>query len=1200
MTTEQSERRRDQVLNTIVKQPEIAGRALSEFVIVYAVAFAFWTVAVVLSPPGMTFPLGAIGLLAFIVSTILVFAAPSHRRIHRYVIDLYRHYTDQPEYVHTMSNETTSDRQPEPESFVRRVASLPLIKWSVFGSGTDDSTQEFIEVKKAYRDSHAVERSDGTLVGAVRVTPANMATKDEDEWRTKVNRLARSLASKVHYGAQWFNTMRSVDYESRENTYRQRGSEYRSQAISAEEDGDDQTTLTRNVLTDICEERAWTVSVLQETTMTREYYFIVAVDPEDVVISVDDEGLAAVPILGKFVTAKRLAEREGSEEHLQEMVEKLEMRLNEVAELARSVDSDITAVPLSSSAFSKVLADYYRGDDVYEYEDFTSLVRQCPVPVDDEESGDPEHDLDYSHLTTDRPDPGNTRSRREAAPGVSASATAPDGGTVVGQDQEQSQDREHDRKDRGRSRSSTRGGGSDLSTLLREQISGDGQKGDERPRSDFGPSPDPEDRPDSDRRPDDDRGADDGEQGDDTDDQEGKEEGEDDDSEFSEIEYEPEALNNGATVGIVTDEDELEWRYQSLLSPDSINPSESPRYVVLDDDTYSTTLAIRDWPGRPPLGMLEPILNFDEPGVRATTSTHFQGLDVDNKRRELKSQVDAMEQKTANAEEKNSPFAERYRQSYEAARDIKESVEQPDTGLFESTTYIELRAPSPKLLKKAIRSVRTSLRELNADAKEMKYHQVEGYQTAAPLAKDDTGEEVTMTSNGLAALIPWTSENLIEPGGVEIGTHADRCEPTVLDLFSRSTGYNMGIFGKIGSGKTTTLKTFLLRHKIQNPETRMVLIDPVREFTGLCEIFDGNHVVIGGETPINPLEIEAVPEEKLKRIGESTPLKDVKRRGMTFIQTYYRLEDLDLTDKKGTWQKAIEVAFDRAGITEAPATHDRPSPTITDAIQVLEDMVNDPDQFVRDEIADDEESWEDRKETAIRILNNDISAFEEGGIYHHLTKPTELDISESDTLYLDLQRYEGEAKTGLMMQTLTSLVYQQAKRSEHPTIMAMDESHYMTKHSSDLSFLKQAIRHSRHYDLSMIFSTQSVGEFYGEKDTVDDENREQKQEDAQIIIDQMSVKIFHYLEEMDDTWAERFDLTDSEKEYIQGATPGKEEYGFSEALLKVDQKGCYPLRVEMGDHHNPCEFAFVQYDPSNHGENMASFLREQTDEWRWL
>jgi hypothetical protein len=1175
MSSEQSERRRDQVLNKIVKQPEIAGRALSEFVIVYAVAFAFWTVAVVLSPPGMTFPLGAIGIFAFIVSTILVFAAPSHRRVHRYVIDLYRHYTDQPAYVHTMSKDSASDRQPDPESFLRRLASLPLIKWSVFGSGEDESTQEFVEVKKAYRDSHAVQREDGTLVGAVRVTPANMATKDEDEWRTKVNRLARALASKINYGAQWFNTMRSVNYESRENKYREQASEYRSEAISCEEDGDDERAFTRNVLTDICEERAWTVSVLQETTMTREYYFIVAVDPEDVVISVDDEGLAAVPILGKFVTAKRLAEREGSEEHLQEMAEKLETRLNEVAELARSVDSDITAVPLSSSSFSQVLADYYRGDDVYEYEDFTSLVRQCPVPVDDEESGDPEHDLDYSHLTQDCPEPGATRSRRGAAPGAPASATAPDGGTVVEQDQDQSQDR----KDRGRSRSSTRGGGGDLSTLIRDQIGGKDQNGDEKRRSE--PSPD-------------NRSADDDEQ-DDADDQD-----KEDDSEFTEIEHEPEELNNGATVGIVTDEEELEWRYQSLLAPDNLNPSESPRYVVLDDETYSATLAIRDWPGRPPLGMLEPILNFDEPGVRATTSTHFQGLDVDNKRRELKSQVDAMEQKTANAEEKNSPFAERYRQSYEAARDIKESVEQPDTGLFESTTYIELRAPSPKRLKKAVRSVRTSLRELNADAKEMKYHQVEGYQTAAPLAKDETGEEVTMTSSGLAALIPWTSENLIEPGGVEIGTHADRCEPTVLDLFSRSTGYNMGIFGKIGSGKTTTLKTFLLRHKIQNPETRMVLIDPVREFTGLCELFDGNHVVIGGETPINPLEIEPVPEEKLKRIGDSTPLKDVKRRGMTFIQTYYRLEDLELSKKKGTWQKAIEVAFERAGITEDPATHDRPSPTITDVIEVLEDMVNDPDQFVREEISDDEESWEDRKETAIQILNNDISAFEEGGIYHHLTQPTELDISESDTLYLDLQRYEGEAKTGLMMQTLTSLVYQQAKRSEHPTIMAMDESHYMTKHSSDLSFLKQAIRHSRHYDLSMIFSTQSVGEFYGEKDNAAGENREQKKEDAQIIIDQMSVKIFHYLEEMDDTWAERFDLTDSEKEYILGATPGKEEYGFSEALLKVDQKGCYPLRVEMGDHHNPCEFAFVRFDPSNHGESMEAFLREQTDEWRWM
>ena len=452
-----------------------------------------------------------------------------------------------------------------------------------------------------------------------------------------------------------------------------------------------------------------------------------------------------------------------------------------------------------------------------------------------------------------------------------------------------------------------------------------------------------------------------------------------------------------------------------------------------------------------------------------------------------------------------------------------------------------------------------------------------------------------MLGDGLAALIPWTSHNLIEPDGVEIGTHGDRCEPTVMDLMNRDTGYNVGIFGTIGSGKTTTLKELLMRLKLTNDEFTLVMTDPLEEFAGMCEAFRGKRVVIGGETSINPLHIEPTPEEKLSEVGASTPFKDANRRFISFIETFYDLENLDLGKKRGVWQIAGKQAYQNAGISRDPATHGNESPTLTHVLGVLYDIINTPEEYVNAAIDEDEDAIDDLKRRAIAIVNSDIGPFEEGGVYQHLTGPTDIDISDSDVLYLDLQNYEGEQKTGLMMQLLVSQIYEQAKVSPNPTIMAMDESHYMLKNSTDLAFLKQAIRHSRHHDLSLMFSTQSVGEFFAEQE----DGSTELTNDAKIIIDNMSVQIFHYLKEMNEVWASEFGLSQNEMEFVQNADPGKEAAGYSEALLCVDTQGAYPLKVEMSHDLNPKEFALNQYDPSEHGSDLEAYLKERTAGWSW-
>ncbi|HET7322862.1 MAG TPA: helix-hairpin-helix domain-containing protein, partial [Halococcus sp.] len=388
------------------------------------------------------------------------------------------------------------------------------------------------------------------------------------------------------------------------------------------------------------------------------------------------------------------------------------------------------------------------------------------------------------------------------------------------------------------------------------------------------------------------------------------------------------------------------------------------------------------------------------------------------------------------------------------------------------------------------------------------------------------------------------------------------------------------------------------RQKLKYPETDVVVIDPLQEYAGLCEVFDGERVVIGGDTAINPFHIEPTPPEKLAEVGRNTPYKDAIRRDMDFVESYYALEGLeDFSDKRGTWERAIKIAHKRKGIRMDPTTHDNESPTLPDVREVFVDMAQSATDFVDDDLEDVEKAVADREDTAITILNNDLEPFRENGKYEHLTRQTDLDIGETGFLYLDLQQYENEQDSGgLMMELLVSQVYEQAKVHDHPSMLAIDESHYMLRRSSSMEALKQASRHGRHYELSLGFGTHSLKEFFDESG---DGDETQLTDNAEIIINNMAFMLFLYNDEMNEDWAGELGLTEREMKYVQNAMPGNEERGYSQALLKVDEKGCYPLHIEMSEDLNPREFALLRYDQSNHPNDLAEYLEAFDDSCAW-
>lgn len=651
--------------------------------------------------------------------------------------------------------------------------------------------------------------------------------------------------------------------------------------------------------------------------------------------------------------------------------------------------------------------------------------------------------------------------------------------------------------------------------------------------------------------------------------------------------------------------DALSNHYKSLLAAKF--DTSDPGHVRIDNRTLASTIVVRNWPRVPTYGMFSNLLAASKPGVEIILSVQAERDETDN----MDQKVLSLEQKWEKAEEDGSFTKERDKQKYETAKDINETRKAPNKAMFEVSAYITVKSDltsAPDDMdpedwhNDTVASAKRRLQEkpANAGGVRVDYNQMAGLHSSAPMVKDVIGETAMMKDMGLASVYPWHAKNLTDPNGVVVGRHRERDEPTVLDIYNRPTGFNIAVFGTLGSGKSTTVKELIGRHKLRNPDTTVAVIDPLRDFHGLTKIFDGDRVVIGGNTPINPFHIEPTPDDVLEEIGREIPFKTASRQSKSFIETYYKMEGLNYETRKGTWEKAIKLAYEWAGITEDPDTHDRPSPTVMTAIWFIRDMANNPGNYVDEALDDNERAKKDRENTAVTILNNDIEPFLDGGEYHNLTKPTDLEIEDGGFLYLDLKEYENDHETGgLMMQLLISQIHELTKNSSNPTITAFDEARYMFSNTADLGFLRQIVRHSRHYDLSMLYSTQQMGDFFEQHE---DKDKDVVSESAKDILDNTSMKIFHYMKEMDDDWAEAFDLTDAQQEYIKDAEPGERHVGYSEALLQVDREGCFPLRVEMDEDVNPREFAAYRYDPQKHGEDMNAYLRHHDNvcNWRWV
>jgi hypothetical protein len=476
---------------------------------------------------------------------------------------------------------------------------------------------------------------------------------------------------------------------------------------------------------------------------------------------------------------------------------------------------------------------------------------------------------------------------------------------------------------------------------------------------------------------------------------------------------------------------------------------------------------------------------------------------------------------------------------------------------FDVSMYLTTREPDPSAERVEVTGVQNAARRAPANLTPVtpRWQQLDSLVSTSPMGVNKLDEALDastpMLGGAIGAMFPFVSGAFAEPG-IEYGTYVLNESPLILDRFARETGYCMMVIGKLGAGKSFSTKLQLLRRAMYDSETIIVMLDPLEGFAGVSDALGGERVTVGGTRGFNPLELHETPADVLESAPDLDPWGEQIAWVLTFFETFFtHVAANPLGDRTQTLRRTVQETYEDAGITRDPSTHHLDSPTITNLIEILESMLADPEAYGYPTAGEQAHI----KEDAESLLTDLRPSFRPEGDFSNLAQPSEFDL-DAPVIYLDLHQEEsvrGNAETSLMMQVLFNAVYERAKGTDKRVVFVIDEAHYLLHDTISLGFLETAVRHSRHYDLSLQFITQTGGEFA-------------LTPEAQTIASLCSMKLLHRVDEEAEKLAQWFGLSDRETNWVRSAKAGNDEDGYSEALLGIDEEGWFPLRVRASPH----------------------------------
>jgi type IV secretory pathway VirB4 component len=346
-------------------------------------------------------------------------------------------------------------------------------------------------------------------------------------------------------------------------------------------------------------------------------------------------------------------------------------------------------------------------------------------------------------------------------------------------------------------------------------------------------------------------------------------------------------------------------------------------------DGYAATLIVTGYPAEVGPAWLEPLLAW--PG-RLDLALHIEPMPTPvaaDRLRRQRARLESNRRIDADRGRLGDPAVDA---AADDAAELADRLARGAARLFRVGLYLTVHAPTQAELADAIAEVRAAAASVLLDTQPATWRQLQGWTSTLPLGTDSLRMRRVFDTDALAAAFPLASADLPAPlpgqgapaGGVLYGVNAASGGVVWWDRWA-CDNYNSVVLARSGAGKSYLVKLEVLRSLYDG--VQVAVVDPEDEYLRLADAVGGTAIQLGAPgIRVNPLDIPA---------GDRRA--DALTRRALFIHTLVAvlLGGQPPPAERAALDKAITAAYTAAGISNDPATWNRPAPLLRDLAAAL-------------------------------------------------------------------------------------------------------------------------------------------------------------------------------------------------------------------------------------------------------------------------
>ncbi len=297
-------------------------------------------------------------------------------------------------------------------------------------------------------------------------------------------------------------------------------------------------------------------------------------------------------------------------------------------------------------------------------------------------------------------------------------------------------------------------------------------------------------------------------------------------------------------------------------------------------------MGVMKYPTQPSYGFLSKMMNIN--GTIA--SIYFTPIDSGEFVANLSSTITRL--KGELAMEKKPFMINRIQKSIEDAHKLLTHIDQEGESVGQMGIVILPFGDEEEVFIKNQKKVKQTILFTKSSVRNISFLQQQSYQYASPFCHGN--EEVSSIVSRVIPMssftggFPFSSNTFNDGSGYYFGKDSDG-GLIILNPWIRSesrTNTNFTIMGVAGVGKSTMVKNLILMEYMSG--TKIIIIDPEREYKELTKNLDGDWINAGGgiSGKINPLQVKLYPiDEDDEKEQQLPPLA----LHMKFLETFFKL-----------------------------------------------------------------------------------------------------------------------------------------------------------------------------------------------------------------------------------------------------------------------------------------------------------------------